>query len=120
MTQKTSEGKAKVRDGTMIDYTLHGEGGPSQPRIALIHSLGMTGSVWDDVVAQLAGRAQVLTYDCRGHGASTKAPGPYKLETFANDLADLLTHVGWQSAHIAGGSLGGSVALQFAALYPER
>jgi 3-oxoadipate enol-lactonase len=76
--------------------------------------------VWDAVVEGLVDRALLLTYDCRGHGASTRSPGPYQLEGFANDLADLLGHVGWESAHLAGGSLGGSVSLQFSILYPAR
>ena len=120
VTNKKSYGAAAVRDGAKLQYTVHGTEQAGQPRIALVHSLGMSGAVWDGVVEHLAPRALVLTYDCRGHGASTKSPAPYLLETFANDLADLLTHVGWSSAHVAGGSLGGSVALQFAALFPER
>jgi 3-oxoadipate enol-lactonase len=119
MAQKKT-GDAAVRDGAKIHYTVHGDDQSGKPRIALVHSLGMNGSVWDGVVEQFGDRVQALTYDCRGHGASTKSPGPYTLETFANDLADLMTHVGWSSAHIAGGSLGGSVSLQFAVSYPQR
>jgi len=39
---------------------------------------------------------------------------------FARDLAELLDHVGWADATIAGCSMGGCVAQAFAALYPER
>ena len=80
----------------------------------------MKGLVWDNVVEHLVPRITVLTYDCRGHGASTKMPGPYRLETFANDIEDLLNHLHWSAAHVAGASLGGNVALQFAILNPTR
>ena len=120
MAHPKQSGNASVRDGATLHYTIHGTAGPKKPRIVLVHSLGMNEVVWDSVVEALADRAVLLTYDCRGHGASTKVPGSYQLEMFANDLADLLTHVGWESAHVVGGSLGGSVSLQFAILYPSR
>ena len=85
----------------------------SQPVIAI-------GTTWAPVAAQLAVHADVLVFDCRGHGASEKPAGPYTVELFGDDLADLLDHVGWRSALVAGASMGGSVALAFAAKYPDR
>src|SRR5262249_51426543 len=75
---------------------------------------------WHPGAARLAGSRSLLTYDCRGHGGSDKPVGPYTAELFARDLADLLDHVGWQSAVVAGASMGGCVALAFAAAYPAR
>ena len=120
MPHSKTSGTAALPDQASLHYTLHGAGRAGVPNLVLIHSLGMSGVVWDAVVERLVERANVLTYDCRGHGASTKSPGPYRLDGFARDLSALLDHVGWPSAHVAGGSLGGSVALQFAALFPER
>ena len=109
---------ARTRDGTRITYAIHGPG--DGPRMALIHSLGMDRSFWQEVTTRLTGRATVLTYDCRGHGQSDKPPGPYRVEQFADDLADLLDHVGWPSAIVAGASMGGCITLAFAAAYPAR
>lgn len=117
--QKQS-GAATTRDGIILQYTIFGTDAPARPRIALVHSLAMDGAVWTAVAERLVGEATVLVYDCRGHGASTKAPGPYTLEIFAHDLADLLDHVGWAAVHVAGASMGGCVALQFALSYPAR
>jgi 3-oxoadipate enol-lactonase len=109
---------ARTRDGIRITYEIqHGGAGP---RIALIHSLGMDRSFWREVTARLAGRATTLTYDCRGHGQSDKPAGPYRIEQFADDLADLLDHVGWTSAIVAGASMGGCITLAFAAAHPTR
>ena len=122
MTEHTQtaarEGTATTRDGTRISYRLVRGGGAG--RCVLIHSLAMDKTFWDGVVASLAGDADVLVYDCRGHGASSKPAGPYRVETFADDVADLMQAVGWDSAVVAGASMGGCVALAVAAAYPER
>ena len=120
MSHDKESGTAIARDGTAIHYTIHGARQSDLPRMALVHSLGMNGTVWDGVVERLADRATIMTYDCRGHGASAKPPGPYTMELFARDLEDVLTHAGWSNAHIAGASLGGNVSLQFAVLNPSR
>lgn len=118
--QRPHSGLAATRGGITLHYTLHGTERIGQPKLVLIHSLGMTGAVWEDVVRRLMPTATVLTYDCRGHGASTKTPGPYQLETFTHDLADLLDYVHWDDVVLAGASMGGNVALLFAILYPDR
>jgi 3-oxoadipate enol-lactonase len=111
---------ARTPDGVALSYHLRGEARGDRARVALIHSLGLSRYVWEDVADRLSDRAQVLVYDCRGHGASDKPAGPYTLELFARDLAALLDHVGWEAAIVAGCSMGGSVAQQFAASYPTR
>jgi len=114
------QGTARTRDGIDLHYTIHGEDSPGRPRFVLVHSLAMAGTVWEWVAKRLAQTAVVLTYDCRGHGASTKMPGPYRLETFGHDLADLLDHLKWDRVYVAGASMGGNVSLQFSVLYPNR
>jgi 3-oxoadipate enol-lactonase len=115
-----SEQTARTADGVALSYHLRGAARGDRARVALIHSLGLSRYVWEAVAERLSSRAQVLIYDCRGHGASDKPAGPYTLELFASDLAALLDHVGWDSAIVAGCSMGGSVAQQFAASYPSR
>jgi len=117
-TRNITDGHAVTRDGTRLGYTLYE--GPGEHRAALIHSIGMDREFWRPVAERLAPHASVLIYDCRGHGASDKPPGPYLVELFADDLADLLDHVGWRSAVSGGASMGGCVALAFAAAYPAR
>jgi 3-oxoadipate enol-lactonase len=107
-----------VRDGTSISYAVTGA---SQPRkVALIHSLALDGEFWRPVVDIVSKKAAVLTVDCRGHGASGKPPGPYSVAQFADDLADVLDGIGWPSAVVTGASMGGCVAISFAAQYPSR
>jgi 3-oxoadipate enol-lactonase len=113
-------GTLKTSDGCMIGFRVHPAPGPRAPRMVLVHSLALDRSIWDGVVTAMKGQAEILTYDCRGHGRSERRAGPYTAELFARDLAELLDHVGWPAASIAGCSMGGCVAQAFAAAHPTR
>jgi len=113
-------GTFKSSDGCMISFRLHPAPGPRAPRIALIHSLALDRSIWDGVVTAMKEGAEILTFDCRGHGRSERRATPYTPELFARDLAELLDHVGWEAVTVAGCSMGGCVAMAFAAGYPAR
>jgi 3-oxoadipate enol-lactonase len=110
----------KTSDGCPIAYTVHPASHADAPRMALIHSLALDASIWNGVVAALDGRAEILTYDCRGHGRSGREATPYTTDLFARDLAELLDHIGWQRILAAGCSMGGCVAQAFAGRYPSR
>jgi 3-oxoadipate enol-lactonase len=107
-------------DGCSIVYTQRPARAEQAPRLALVHSLALDQSVWDGVVDELKGDVHLLTYDCRGHGRSARPHMTYTAELFARDLAELLDHVGWDSAAVGGASMGGCVAQAFGGLYPER
>jgi 3-oxoadipate enol-lactonase len=80
----------------------------------------MDRSFWRPVAERLAGKAPVLTYDCRGHGQSDKPPGAYSIELHADDLAGLLDTLDWRNALVAGASMGGCIALAFAIRHAAR
>jgi 3-oxoadipate enol-lactonase len=109
-----------LADGSTLAYTLHVAPAAGAPRLVLIHSLALDRSVWNATVAQLSMEAEILVYDCRGHGQSDRRAGPFTAELFARDLAELLDHISWNSASLAGCSMGGCVALAFAGLHPDR
>lgn len=111
--------QAQARDGTRIAYTVYQQE-DSERRAVLVHSLGMDRHFWRPVVDRLVEAAAVLVYDCRGHGESDKPSEGYTIESFAEDLGAVLADVGWGTAAVAGASMGGCVALRFAATNPER
>ena len=110
----------RTSDGCDIAYTLHDKAGAAAPRVALVHSLALDRSIWDSVAGELARDKQVLTWDCRGHGASGQPVMTYTPQLFARDLAELMDHVQWPSAIVGGCSMGGMVAQAFAIGYPQR
>jgi 3-oxoadipate enol-lactonase len=107
-------------DNCEIVYTLRPAPKPEAPRLALVHSLALDGSIWNGVAEKLAGEAEILTYDCRGHGQSERNAESYSTELFAGDLEELFGQVGWTSAAVAGCSMGGCVAQAFAAANPSQ
>ena len=111
--------QAVASDGTRLVYAL-GAAPARAPRLAFLHTLGMDHTLWDAVSQRLAGDAALLRLDMRGHGRSDRTGGPQSAAVFAQDLCSVLDHAGWQDAVVVGSSLGGCVALQFAAEHPHH
>jgi 3-oxoadipate enol-lactonase len=121
MTERhaTTLHSATVTDGTNIVYARSTANQPVVGRIALLHSLAMDHTFWNPVIAALPTNVDLIAIDARGHGRSDKPHGPYTVELFADDLAEVCAHAGWSSAVMAGASMGGSVTLAFAARHPQ-
>ena len=86
---------------------LNGRGGDLRnPRIILMD--------------QLSAGHEVLTYDHRGQGRSDNPDGPYTAEILADDAAELLDVLGWDSSAVIGPSMGGFVAQYLAVHHPDR
>jgi 3-oxoadipate enol-lactonase len=120
MQKESRRGTFNTSDGCAIAFQVRPARNSAAQRVALIHSLALDDSVWDGVATSLGDQAEILTYDCRGHGRSERRAMPFTTELFARDLAELLDHVGWPVAAVAGCSMGGCVAQTFAGLYPSR
>ncbi len=102
-------------DGCRLAYTVRGDG----PPVLLIQGVGLHGDGWRPQVDALAERYRLLTFDNRGVGRSQPA-GEISVERMARDALALMDAQGWDSAHVAGHSLGGPVALEMALRAPER
>lgn len=62
----------------------------------------------------------VLHFDQRGMGRSSKPAGPYTMADFAADAVAIMDEVGWQRAHVVGYSFGGMVAQELAIRSPHK
>lgn len=112
-------GQAETRDGITIAYERWHAPHP-HARVALLHPLALDSTFWRPVAARMNGAAEIIALDCRGHGSSDKPEGPYSVEQFAADLADVMDEIGWETAIVGGASLGGCMALAFAAAHGNR
>ncbi|RIY42507.1 alpha/beta fold hydrolase [Neopusillimonas maritima] len=91
----------------------------SGPCTVLLHSLAMDHSFWRFVAPELAKHGSVLCVDLRGHGRSSKPQGPYTIAAMAADVRALLDRLRIEQVVVAGASMGGCVALQFAIDNPD-
>lgn len=94
-----------------LHVETHGKGEP----LLLIHGWGMHGGVWDNLVPRLAELFQVLVVDLPGHGRSPTS-GDGSLDNIVNTLTAEFP----EALNVCGWSLGGQVALRWAALYPAQ
>jgi len=97
-------------DGCQIHYEVKGRGDV----VLLLHGLGSSILDWEMQIPALAERYTVVAVDLRGHGRSDKPPGPYRIATFAADVARVLRTLALGPAHVVGFSMGGMVGFQLA------
>lgn len=88
--------------------------------VLLIHAFPLSGAMWQPQVEALADDYRLIVPDLRGFGNSEVPPGPYAMETLAEDLAALLDVLGVPQVGIVGLSMGGYVALALLRRYPQR
>lgn len=108
-------------DGVDIAYSDIGEG----RSLVLLHGFSLSKRVWSDLgyTAPLVDASyRVIAVDLRGHGDSGKPhdAAAYSADKEASDIKAVLDSIGVGRANFMGYSRGGRLALEFAALFPER
>ncbi len=104
-------------NGVQYHLRVEGEGEP----VLLLH--GFTGSLntWNTFIQDYKHCFRFISLDLLGHGL-TEAPTDrkrYEMQQAAKDIKDLLISLNIESVHLIGYSMGGRLALGFAAYYPE-
>jgi pimeloyl-ACP methyl ester carboxylesterase len=94
---------------------VRGEGEP----LVLLHGGFSDSRDWEPSLARLADRFQVFLVDRRGHGRTPDVPGPVSMGVLTDDVISFLEQVVGGSAHLAGYSAGGVVALGVAQWRPD-
>jgi 3-oxoadipate enol-lactonase len=107
-----------VRVGDIeLDYERSGSGPP------LLLIMGMSGTLlhWGEPFLEpLREHFEVIVYDHRGVGSSTRLEGQLSIAQMAADAAGLIEALELDSAHVLGISMGGMVAQELALAHPER
>lgn len=93
----------------------------SGPLVVFLHGIGGNRTAWSEQLPAVGeGHYAVAAWDARGYGDSDDYDGELKFEDFAADLARVMDALGVKCAHIVGCSMGGRIALDFYARWPER
>ena len=100
-------------DGACLAFERSGRG----PATLLVHGFSLDLDMWREMAPLLAAERSVVAVDLRGFGRSDTPELPY---THVADLAALMDGLAIERAAIAGLSMGGGVALDFAVAYPDR
>lgn len=104
-------------DGVRIHYRDEGSG----PALVLIHANFGSLLSWDDAVEVLKDKHRVLRFDMTGHGLTGPDPsGDYSLERTVALTGRFVDALGLARFSIGGTSIGGTVAMHYAAAHPER
>lgn len=140
MIETSGERFAKV-NGLELCYQTYGE--RSDPPLVLVMGLGTQMTAWDDAFcAALAGKGfYVVRFDNRDVGRSTafkdaatptlvtlmglmtigrRIKVPYDLRDMAKDTIALMDHLGIETAHVVGASMGGAIVQELAIHFPAR
>lgn len=108
----------KLINGVRYHVDQCGNGFP----LLLLHGFTAGASTWQPFCPVFGKHSRLIMVDLIGHG---KSESPLDAERYnvidtANDLLVLLDELGMEQIDLVGYSMGGRVAITFAALYPER
>ncbi len=112
----SNSGYAPVND-IKVYYEVYGEGKP----LILLHGAFYTIDLnWGQLIPELSKTRKVIAIEMQGHGHTPFSERKLSISTLASDVERVMDYLKIDSADVAGFSMGGSVAYQFALQSPKR
>ena len=112
----STSGYAPV-NGIKVYYEVYGEGRP----FVLLHGAFYTIQMnWAELIPELSKTRKVIAIEMQGHGHTPYSDRKLSITTLASDVEKLMDYLKIDSADVAGFSMGGSIAYQFAVQSPKR
>jgi non-heme chloroperoxidase len=103
-------GTITTKDGTEIFYKDWGEGQP----IVFSHGWPLNADAWDDQSLLVASNGfRAIAHDRRGHGRSSQPWNGNEMDTYADDLAELIEALDLNDAILVGHSTGGGEVTRY-------
>lgn len=104
-------------NGIKVYYEVYGEGNP----IVLLHGAFYTIQMnWSELIPELSKTRKVIAIELQGHGHSPFSDRKLSMTNLASDVEKVMDYLKIDSADVAGYSMGGSVAYQFAVQSSKR
>lgn len=115
-TKPAQKGYAPV-NGIKMYYEVYGKGKP----IILLHGAFYTIEMnWAEIIPELSKSRKVIAIEFQSHGHSPYSDRKLDIATLAKDVEGVMDYLKIDSADVAGFSMGGSIAYQFAVQSPKR
>lgn len=112
----SNSGYAPV-NGIKVYYEVYGEGRP----LVLLHGAFYTIDMnWGQLIPELSKTRKVIAIEMQGHGHTPFSDRELSITNLASDVEGVMDYLKIDSADVAGFSMGGSVAYQFAVQSPKR
>ena len=106
-----------TKDGTSIYFKDWGQGAP----IVLSHGWPLNSDSWESQMLHLASNGfRVIAHDRRGHGRSSQPWTGNDMDTYADDLAQLMDHLDLRGAMLVGFSTGGGEVARYIGRYGTK
>lgn len=103
-----------TRDGTSIYYKDWGTGQP----VVFSHCWPLNADAWDDQMFFTASHGyRTIAHDRRGYGRSSQSWDGNNMDTFANDLAELIEELDLRNVVLVGHSMGGGEVIRYIGRY---
>ncbi len=108
------------KEGARVSYRVFSQGSGNKA-IVLCHGLASNMTRWFEFAefTSLKNSWDIILPDLRGHGSSLYR-GVITMEEWCGDIAAILDREGYEFAAVGGHCLGANIAINFAALYPEK
>jgi len=103
-------------NGITLAYSRFGKGTP----LVLLHGYPLDHTIWQEIIPHLENDFDILLPDLRGFGESEAVGSDFSINDMAGDIAGMLDQLGIEKVVIAGHSMGGYIALEFACALPDR
>ena len=97
------------------------EGNRNGPAVILLHGSNSSLHAFEPWVERLGNQYRAISIDLPGHGLTGETPsGIYNNASYVDVVRAIADNLGIEEFVLAGNSMGGAVAWQFALAYPER
>jgi pimeloyl-ACP methyl ester carboxylesterase len=118
-TQVNVEHHSLHRNG--LNWHVVTAGPPDAPPVLLLHCWAGNWTLWQTTLQRLSVKYRCIAPDLLGFGQSDKPRGDhYQIPAQTERTRFILNHFGCDRAHVLGHSMGGQIALTFAAHDPDR